>query len=201
MPEIVLEHLEHGHAQELYEIIEDNREYLVGWIQCVESINSAEDIRLFIEAELFRYTQLKPPYFTIKCDEEICGLIAFRSLDKNNKIGTISYWLSKAFTGKGIASQAVKKLITIGFEEFSLNKIQISCASNNLKSRAIPERLGFTYEATLRQCEWLNSTYVDHAIYTMLATEYYSAQNPLYSSRVPATSRSRLDPASTDNDT
>jgi ribosomal-protein-serine acetyltransferase len=22
-------------------------------------------------------------------------------------------------------------------------------------SKAIPERLGFTYEATLRQCEWL----------------------------------------------
>ena len=42
----------------------------------------------------------------------------------------------------------------------------------NIKSRAIPERLGFKYEATLRQCEWLYDHYVDHAVYSMLASEY-----------------------------
>lgn len=185
MPEIELEYLGHGHAQELYEVIEENREYLIGWIQCVKSIQSAEDIRLFIEAEIPRYTQHRSPYFAIKYDGRICGLIAFRELDKSNKIGTISYWLSEPFTGKGIASQAVKYIVGFGFEELELNKIQISCASGNRKSRAIPERLGFTYEATLRQCEWLNSRYVDHAIYTMLATEYYSARNAQPSPPIP----------------
>lgn len=53
-----------------------------------------------------------------------------------------------------------------------LNKIEIHCAVNNKKSRAIPERLGFRYEATLREQEWLYTHYVDHAIYSMLASEY-----------------------------
>jgi len=69
-------------------------------------------------------------------------------------------------------TKVVQKLLEYGFVEASLNKIEIRCADKNYKSRAIPERLGFSYEATLRQCEWLYDQYVDHAIYSMLASEY-----------------------------
>jgi len=69
-------------------------------------------------------------------------------------------------------TKVAQKLLEYGFVEHSLNKIEIRCADNNHKSRTIPERLGFSYEATLRQCEWLYDPYVDHAVYTMLASEY-----------------------------
>jgi ribosomal-protein-serine acetyltransferase len=69
-------------------------------------------------------------------------------------------------------TKVVQKLLEYGFVEASLNKIEIRCADKNYKSRAIPERLGFSYEATLRQCEWLYDQHVDHAIYSMLASEY-----------------------------
>jgi len=69
-------------------------------------------------------------------------------------------------------TEAVKELLNIGFGELRLNKIEIRCAEKNSKSRAIPERLGFTYEATLRQRELLYTKYVDHVVYSMLASEY-----------------------------
>lgn len=80
--------------------------------------------------------------------------------------------MAQNYTGNGIITEAVKELLKIGFGEFNLNKIEIRCAEGNVKSRAIPERLGFTYEATLRQCEWLYSKYVNHAIYSILASEH-----------------------------
>ncbi|MFV8782018.1 GNAT family N-acetyltransferase [Microbulbifer sp. SA54] len=174
MSEIVLERLEHGHVQDLYNVIEENRNYLRKWINCLDSIASADDISLFVESAIIKHSPTGLPYFAIKHSGKTCGVIAFNNLDFSNKIGTISYWLAKSATGKGIATKAVERLVGIGFEELKLNKIQIACAASNCKSRAIPERLGFTYEATLRQSEWLDSKFVDHLIYTILATEYFS---------------------------
>ncbi|MDP9371062.1 MAG: GNAT family N-acetyltransferase, partial [Chloroflexota bacterium] len=43
------------------------------------------------------------------------------------------------------------------------------------KSCAIPERLGFAREGTLRQVEWLYDHFVDHHVYGMLAAEWGGA--------------------------
>jgi|GEM_PF-3799316 len=44
-----------------------------------------------------------------------------------------------------------------GFEVLALNRMVINCASENSRSRAIPERLDFTNEGTCRNAEWLYS--------------------------------------------
>lgn len=115
------------------------------------------------------------PTFSIFYNGNICGAAGFREIDNQNKSGEIGYWLDQKHMGKGIVTQAVKKLLQIGFGTLNLNKIEIRCAVENTKSRAIPERLGFTYEGELRACEWLYTKYVDHAIYSML-TEEFNAQ-------------------------
>ena len=53
-----------------------------------------------------------------------------------------------------------------------MNRVTIQCATENTRSRAIPERLGFTFEGIVRETEWLYDRYVDHALYGLLRSEY-----------------------------
>ncbi len=170
--DIVIEKLKLDHTQELYELTEANREYLREWLPWLDQIKSSSDTKKFIESAIKESSAGGAPNFAVLCQGSICGVAGFHEINKQHKIGSIGYWLAQNYSGNGIITMAVKELLKIGFSEFNLNKIEIRCAEANLKSRAIPERLGFTYEATLRQCEWLYSKYVNHAIYSILASEH-----------------------------
>ena len=69
-------------------------------------------------------------------------------------------------------TRACRALVDYAFSELGLNRIEIQCAVQNVKSRAIPERLDFTQEGVIRQAEWLYDHYNDHVIYGMLAEEW-----------------------------
>ncbi|MFF2591619.1 GNAT family N-acetyltransferase [Peribacillus butanolivorans] len=103
---------------------------------------------------------------------EIAGTIGFNEINKASKIGSIGYWLGEGFQGNGIMTKAIKTFIDYGFRELGLNRIEVSIAVENKRSRALAERQGFIEEGRLRQAEWLYEHYVDHIIYAKLAEEW-----------------------------
>ena len=165
--DISLRKLSVSDADELYCLTDLNREHLREWLPWLDTNNSPNDTKRFIES----ISDGSPTYAVVNQDK-ICGVVGFHKIDSRNNAASIGYWLDKHHIGKGIMTVAVKKILNIGFGEFNLNKIEVHCAPENLNSCAIPLRLGFTYEATLRQCEWLYTKYVDHAIYSLLASEH-----------------------------
>lgn len=171
-PRISLEKLNVSHAQELYDLTISNRAYLKVWLPWLDHIESVEDTKSFITSSLKESSSGSALHYAIVNADEIFGVVSFNEINRMHRIGSIGYWLDENSTGKGIISSAVRRLLDIGFNELNLNKIEIRCAEENIKSRSVAERLGFTYEATLRQCEWLYTKYVNHAIYSMLANEY-----------------------------
>ncbi len=56
----------------------------------------------------------------------------------------IGYWVHEDFTGQGIATETSAALIKVGFEVLGLNRIEIHCDPRNLRSAAVPRKLGFT---------------------------------------------------------
>jgi ribosomal-protein-serine acetyltransferase len=62
-------------------------------------------------------------------------------------------------------------VVRYGFDTLDLNRIQIAAATENRRSRAIPERLGFKLEGIMRQNENLYGTFVDHAVYSLLRSD------------------------------
>jgi len=172
LDKISIEPLSKEHTGEIFELTELNRGYLREWLPWLDSVKTVSDTAAFIHSMEQQAQAGGGPHFAIFCDGAICGVAGFHKIDSQNRVGSIGYWLGQAYVGNGIVTHAVKRLLAIGFVELKLNKIEIRCAEGNIKSRAIPERLGFTCEATLRQCEWLYSKYVNHVVYSMLASEY-----------------------------
>ena len=84
----------------------------------------------------------------------------------------IGYWLAETHQGRGLVTTACRALVDHAFSAWTLNRVEVRAAVDNLRSRAVPERLGFTLEGTIRQAEWVNDRYVDHAVYGMLAADW-----------------------------
>ena len=62
----------------------------------------------------------------------------------------IGYWIDTRLSGKGYMTEAVEGIARFAFSELKARRIEIRCDTLNVKSKAIPERLGFTLEGTLR---------------------------------------------------
>ena len=58
------------------------------------------------------------------------------------------------------------------FDEVGLHRVEMQCGVENLKSRAVPERLGFKLEGIRRGSHWITNRFVDHAVYGMLSDEW-----------------------------
>jgi ribosomal-protein-serine acetyltransferase len=166
---ILLKVLEQEDADAVFSLVDENRLYLREWLPWVDTNTTKEDSRIFIKSTQ-EQNQLN---FGFQCgiwfNEYLAGIIGFHPIDWVNKSVEIGYWLGKKFQGNGIVTKSCKALVEVAFYDFQLNRVQIRCATENKKSCAIIERLGFIREGTIRQAEFLYDKYVDLHIYGITA--------------------------------
>ena len=89
-----------------------------------------------------------------------------------NRSTNIGYWLGERYRGSGVMMKSCQAFVEYAFRKLNINRVEIRCAEKNLRSRAIPERLGFVNEGMIREAEWLYDHYVDHVVYGVLAREW-----------------------------
>jgi RimJ/RimL family protein N-acetyltransferase len=63
----------------------------------------------------------------------------------------IGYWIRRDRTGEGLATESAAALTRAAFELTEIDRIEIRCDPANVRSRAIPRKLGYTEEVTLRR--------------------------------------------------
>lgn len=61
----------------------------------------------------------------------------------------IGYWIDTRFSSQGYVTEATKAITDFAFSALMAKRVEIRCDSMNKRSRAIPEKLGFTLEAIL----------------------------------------------------
>ena len=74
-----------------------------------------------------------------------CGLRYLEEIDDTE----VLYGLDKAYWGRGIATQAVRAVITYGFEQTALNRIVALSFPENKASRRVMEKAGLHYEGRI----------------------------------------------------
>jgi len=163
--------VEFQHAAGLFALIDANREHLRRWHGWVDSIRTTADLEKCIGA-WHQQMRVNGGFQTgIWHDDRLCGMIGHLHTDSTNRWTAITYWMDAAHQGKGIMTACCRSLVLHSFQKLKLNRVTIECATANLRSRAIPERLGFTLEGVIRRVEWLHDHHVDHAIYGLLHSD------------------------------
>jgi ribosomal-protein-serine acetyltransferase len=164
--------LEERHAQELSDLTERNREYLRAWLPWVDSSRTVEDRKRFIKDTLKQFAENKGFVAGIWYEGHLAGVIGYDPIDWENRTTEVGYWLGEEYQGRGLATTACRALVEHAFGELGLNRVSIACVTENKKSCAIAERLGFRREGVKRQAEWLYDHFVDHVVYAALASEW-----------------------------
>lgn len=169
---ISLRLLDPGDKDVLFELVDDNRDYLKEWLPWLDHNTTSNDSLEFIKSTIQQFDDNLGPQFVIISDGEVSGLAGFHPFDLANKCAEIGYWLSENKQGQGIITKCCKVLISEAFETYSMQRLQIPAAENNLKSRSVPERLGLKFEGILRNRQNLYGKFINHAMYSMTKDEY-----------------------------
>jgi ribosomal-protein-serine acetyltransferase len=166
--EIELRTLEERHAEQVFALIVEDRERHPE----LDKNFSLDDARKKIRHDLALLADNKGLNVGVWYRGILAGTVRYHEIDWPNRSTELGYWVGVAFEGQGLITKTCRVLIDYAFKELDLNRIVISCAVENQKSRAIPERLGFTQEGVMRQSEWLQDHFTDMAVYGMLTSEW-----------------------------
>lgn len=169
---ISLKLLEQEDAQELYALVNESRNHLREWLPWVDGVKSSDDYNPIITMWLQQFASHNGFQTAILYNGELAGMIGFHKIDWTNKSTSIGYWIGERFKGKGIMTASTRALIDYAFHTYHLNRIEIRCGTENSKSRAVPERLGFSLEGIQRDAEFLADHFHDLAVYSMLACDW-----------------------------
>lgn len=165
--------LEGEDAPALYALVEANRAYLARWMPWAagQDLAGTERFIAVAEEQLARDDGFQA---AIEPEGEIIGVAGFHSIDWINRNTSLGYWLAESAQGKGRMTVVAAALLDHAFYEWDLHRVEIHCAPENRRSRAIPERLGFREEARLRETELIDECYLDSVVYGILEEEWGS---------------------------
>jgi ribosomal-protein-serine acetyltransferase len=163
--------LEEADADELHRLIEANRAYLAAWMPWAAD-QTPEGTREFIALTRRQAEAREGFQAALVSDGTIVGMAGFHAVNWPHRSGTIGYWLDEGHQGRGLMTRAVRDLVDYAFTEWELHRVEIRAATQNRRSRAIPERLGFREEGVLREAERIGDRYNDLVVYAMLAPDW-----------------------------
>lgn len=85
----------------------------------------------------------------------------------------IGYWIHADHINQGFATETAAALTRVAFEINGVDRVEIHCDLDNVCSAAVPRKLGFTHEATLRRrAVTTGGEPCDAMIWTLFADEY-----------------------------
>lgn len=111
----------------------------------------------------------------LKENNRLIGTCGFARIDEPNSTAEAGYVLNPDYWGKGLATEALRAVIALGFEKRGFNRIESRYMVDNLASRRVMEKSGMTFEGIHRQSIFVRDGYEDIGICSILKQDYSSA--------------------------
>ena len=126
---------------------------------------SLQDARDFIKGCQARNPVLN---FAITASQEVVGAIGvIPQTDVYTGTAEIGYWLGEPFWGKGIMTEAVRQMVSYGWETLSLRRIFTGVFDFNKASMRVLEKAGFELEGICKKSVLKNGVIRDEYMYAI----------------------------------
>ncbi len=153
-----------------------NHAHLYPWIGIVNRMKTLADTRTYLEYHITLFDKQQGMQAGIFSRDALVGCVSFHGVDRISRKLILGYWLDVQWQGRGIMTSSIRSVIEYAFTQWNINRIEARCASENIRSRAIPQRLGFVEEGVMHQGEWVGGRYTDQVIYALLREKYHASK-------------------------
>jgi ribosomal-protein-alanine N-acetyltransferase len=140
---------------------------------------SLEDTQAWIRRLEDTYSQREGIMWAItsKTRDVAIGSCNYWPIDPESHCAEIGYELNRTAWGQGIMSEVLRTVISYGFKELGLNRIEATPLAKNSRSNNVLVKLGFTHEGALRQRVFFRGFYEDLIYFSLLRNEWTEAQD------------------------
>ncbi|MFN8372376.1 MAG: GNAT family protein [Anaerolineae bacterium] len=167
--EIEIRPLAEPEAVTFFAVVDANRARLYPWMAWVGRVRSVDDARIYIR----NYPKRGGFHAGIWQGARLLGGMACPFINHETHEAEFGYWLAADVVGKGIVTRAAKLILRDLFEQEGMRRIELQALVDNVRSRAVAERLGFRFDKVAREEHWLpNEKYVEHALYVLTADDW-----------------------------
>ena len=128
-----------------------------------------DDQRAWVESKVKAFEDRREFEFLISsADGRYLGGCGLGQIDKVNQRANLGYWVRSAAQGKGAATAATRLLVTWGFENTDLQRLEVIVSTRNHPSLRVAEKSGASREGVLKNRLLLRGEWHDAAIYSFV---------------------------------
>jgi [ribosomal protein S5]-alanine N-acetyltransferase len=135
-----------GDAPALAQLLRLNRDFLAPWEPLRDDDFFTEDRqRIMIQDALREHQEGRNlPLVIVDGAGGVVGRITLNNIVRGAfQSCSVGYWVSEAAGGRGVATAALKQVISVAFGELGLHRLQAETLPHNVASQTVLERNGF----------------------------------------------------------
>ncbi|HEY7478031.1 MAG TPA: GNAT family protein [Actinomycetota bacterium] len=156
-------------ADDVFALVDANRDRLGVWMPWADSTRTIDDERAWLASVLRDPDDLEGTALIV--EGRYAGGVGL-SRGPFGIWAELGYWIDREHEGRGLVTRACVALLGLAFDELGVHRVVIRAGVGNARSRAIPERLGFTQEGVLREEGRGVEGFHDLVVYGLLEDEW-----------------------------
>lgn len=125
----------------------------------------ADMVRNAEQRRLFQWVIARP-------DDRFIGTVTLFQWDRTNRRAEVGYMLDPAEQGRGLATDAVRAVLSFGFDVLGLHRVEADTDPDNAPSMRLLERLGFRREGYFRERWYIGGRYLDSVMFGLLREDF-----------------------------
>lgn len=130
----------------------ESQQALIPWMPWAVNVLSEEEQEVRVREAQAKYLTREDfwMHLYLKGTDTLIGGSGIHRIDWSVPSVEIGYWVRTGYGGKGYITEAVAAISKLAFEVLQAERVFIKMDAKNVRSAAVPQRLGFVYEGTLR---------------------------------------------------